>query len=353
MIKKVIKIDRKSEEIIKEITSLSKAIKRPVKLMEVCGTHTQAIAKYSIRSILPENIILVSGPGCPVCVTPQKIIDEAVKLAIEGIPIATYGDMLRVPGTEMSLEKARQEGADIFIVESTTDALSLKEKHSNLVFLAIGFETTAPMTAYAVKKGLDIICAHKTIPEAMQALFSEKDNSIDGFINPGHVSAIIGTKAYLNIDAPQVIAGFEPEDILTAILMLLRQIKNKTKNVENGYTRIVKPEGNIKAEKLAESVFDKCDTDWRGIGTIPKSGLRLKDIYKTRDATETYADILKNLPEPKENKRCRCADVMTGKISPKQCPLFAKGCSTENPIGPCMVGSEGPCMIAYRYRDKI
>jgi len=346
-------LEQKTGKTIKEILSISKTLKKPVKIMEVCGTHTQSIAKYGIRSILPENITLVSGPGCPVCVTPQKTIDEAVKLAQEGIPIATYGDMLKVPGTDMSLEKARANGANIFIVESTTDALKLKEQHNNLIFLAIGFETTTPMTAYAVKNGLDIICAHKTIPEAMQAIISDKENQIDGFINPGHVSTIIGTEAYLNIDMPQVIAGFEPEDVLKAILMLLHQIKDNRKKVENGYTLAVRPEGNIKARQLTESVFDKCDADWRGIGTIPKSGLKLKEKYKGQDAIQKYANILKNLPEPKENKECRCADVMLGKISPEQCPLFAKGCDIENPIGPCMVGSEGACMITYRYRDKI
>ncbi|MCK5042700.1 MAG: hydrogenase formation protein HypD [Candidatus Aenigmarchaeota archaeon] len=347
------KVKAVTGKIIKEIASISKTLKRPVKIMEVCGTHTQTIAKYSIRSILPENITLVSGPGCPVCVTPQKTIDKAVRLAIKGIPIATYGDMLKVPGTVMSLEKARANGADIFIVESTTDALKLKEQHKDLVFLAIGFETTTPMTAYAVKKGLDIICAHKTIPEAMQAIISDKNNQIDGFINPGHVSIIIGTKAYLKIDTPQVIAGFEPEDVLAAILMLLHQIKDNKKKVENEYTKAVRPEGNIEAKQLTENVFEKCDAQWRGIGTIPKSGLKLKDRYKAQDAIQKYADILKDLPEPKNNKECRCADVMLGKINPQQCPMFAKGCDIENPIGPCMVGSEGACMIAYRYRDKI
>lgn len=341
------------KQIIDNISDISKAIKRPIKFMEVCGTHTQAIARYGIRSVLPENITLVSGPGCPVCVTPQKTIDETVKLAIEGIPIATYGDMLKVPGTDMSLEKARENGADIFIVESTTDALKLKEQHKNLVFLAIGFETTTPMTAYAVKKGLDIICAHKTIPEAMQMIASDKNNQIDGFLNPGHVSTIIGIEGYLKIDIPQVIAGFEPEDVLAAILMLLRQIRDNKKNVENGYTRAVRPEGNPEARQLTASVFEKCDTDWRGIGMIPLSGLRLKNIYKLQDARQKYSDILKNLPEPKENKECRCADVIIGKIHPKQCAAFARLCTEENPIGPCMVGSEGACRVAYRYRDKI
>lgn len=342
-----------TDKIIKDIENIAEQIKKPIKLMEICGTHTQTIAKYGIRSVLPENITLVSGPGCPVCVTPQKTIDEAVKLAIEGIPIVTYGDMLKVPGTDISLEKAKENGANIFIVESTTDALKLKERNKDLVFLAIGFETTTPMTAYAVKKGLDIICAHKTIPEAMQVIISDKKNRIDGFINPGHVSTIIGTNAYLKIDTPQVIAGFEPEDVLAAIRMLLHQIRNNRRDVENGYSCVVRPEGNPKARQLTESVFDRCDADWRGIGMIPQSGQKLKNKYKAQDAIQKYRDILKDLPEPIENKRCRCADVMMGKISPEQCPLFANECDIENPVGACMVGSEGTCMIAYRYRDKI
>ena len=338
-----------TDNIITKINKLAKEIGRPIKLMEVCGTHTQTIAKYGIKSILPKNIKLVSGPGCPVCVTPQRTIDEAVTLALNKIPIATYGDMLRVPGSESSLETAKQTGADVFIVESTIDAVRLKKTHPNIVFLGIGFETTTPMSAWAVKNGLDILCAHKTIPEAMNLIVSDPKNEIDGFLNPGHVSSIIGLEPYKKINAPQVIAGFEPEDVLQSILMLLRQIKNNEKKVENQYTRAVKEEGNPKARQLIESVFEKCDANWRGLGSIPKSGLMLKYEYIEQDARKKHADILKNIPKPKENKACRCAEVIMGKIEPKECPLFSKACTEDNPIGPCMVGAEGACRISYKY----
>ncbi|MBW6462508.1 MAG: hydrogenase formation protein HypD [DPANN group archaeon] len=345
-------VDENLKNLISEINKTAEDINRSIKIMEVCGTHTQTIAKYGIKSILPKNIELVSGPGCPVCVTPQKTIDSAVRLAIKGIPIATYGDMLKVPGTEMSLETAKENGANIFIVESTIDALKLKAQYPNLVFLAIGFETTTPMTAWAVKNGLDIICAHKTIPEAMNLIVSNKDNQIDGFLNPGHVSSIIGTKPYKNINASQVIAGFEPKDILKSLLMLLRQIKADKKDVENNYTTIVDDDGNNKARELTSSVFDQCDSNWRGIGTIKDSGLKLKKEYQTHDAIDKYKKLLKNIPEPKENTKCKCTNVIMGMIEPEQCPLFSKICTPDNPIGPCMVGSESGCKIAYKYRGE-
>ncbi len=343
-------VDTDTENIISEIKEIAEDINRPVKIMEVCGTHTQTIAKYGIKTLLPENIQLVSGPGCPVCVTPQRTIDSAVRLAQNGIPIATYGDMLKVPGTEMSLEVAKENGSKVFIVESTIDALKLKTEYPNLVFLAIGFETTTPMTAWAVKNGLDIICAHKTIPEAMNVIVSNQDNQIDGFLNPGHVSAIIGTRPYRDINAPQVIAGFEPEDVLKSILMLLKQINTDRKEVENNYTKIVNDDGNKKARALTSSIFETCDSEWRGIGIIKDSGLKLKKQYQNHDAMEKYRELLKDLPEPKDNKGCRCADVIMGVIEPKKCPLFSKVCTPDNPTGPCMVGTESACKIAYKYR---
>ncbi len=345
-------VDTDTKNIISEIKEIAKDINRPIKIMEVCGTHTQAIAKYGIKSILPKNIILVSGPGCPVCVTPQKTIDSAVRLANNGIPIATYGDMLKVPGTEMSLEVAKENGKKVFIVESTIDALKLKTQYPNLVFLAIGFETTTPMTAWAVKNGLDIICAHKTIPEAMNLIVSDPNNKIDGFLNPGHVSSIIGTRPYRDINAPQVIAGFEPEDIIKSILMLLKQIKADRKEVENNYTKIVNDAGNKKAQDIVSEVFEQCDSEWRGIGIIKDSGLKLKKEYQPHDAIEKYRDLLKHLPEPKDNKGCKCADVIMGIIEPKKCPLFSKVCTPDNPTGPCMVGTESACKIAYKYRGE-
>ncbi|NOR84939.1 hydrogenase formation protein HypD [archaeon] len=340
-----------TNNIITKINSIAKKINKPVKIMEVCGTHTNAIAKYGIKQVIPKNIKLISGPGCPVCVTPQKTIDITVHLANNQIPIATYGDMLRVPGSEMSLEQAKQNGATVLLVESTIDAIKLKKDHPNLVFLSIGFETTTPMSAWGIKNGLDIICAHKTMPEALQTITENPENQIDGFLNPGHVSSIIGVKAYNQINASQVIAGFESEDILESILMLLIQIKNKEKKVENQYSRIVSYDGNLKAQELVNSVFKKSDSEWRGIGNIKNSGITLKNKYEKHDAIKKYKDILKNLPETKENKACKCAEVIMGKIEPKECPLFSKTCTQDTPIGPCMVGSEGACRISYKYNN--
>ena len=337
--------------LIKKITTIAKEINKPIKIMEVCGTHTNAIAKYGIKQVIPKNIKLISGPGCPVCVTPQKTIDIAVHLANNQIPIATYGDMLKVPGSEMSLEQAKQNGATVLLVESTIDAIKLKKDYPNLVFLSIGFETTTPMSAWGIKNGLDIICAHKTMPEALQTITENPENQIDGFLNPGHVSSIIGVKAYNQINASQVIAGFEPEDILESILILLIQIKNKEKKVENQYLRIVTYDGNLKAQELTNDVFKKSDSEWRGIGNIKNSGLALKNKYEQQDAIKKYNNILKNLPETKENKACKCAEVIMGKIEPKECPLFSKTCTQDSPIGPCMVGSEGACRISYKYNN--
>ena len=337
--------------LIENINIITKKINKTVKIMEVCGTHTNAIAKYGIKQVLPKNIKLISGPGCPVCVTPQKTIDIAVHLANNQIPIATYGDMLRVPGSEMSLEQAKQNGANIQLVESTIDAIKLQKDHPNIVFLGIGFETTTPMSAWAVKNGIDIICAHKTMPEALTVITENPKNKIDGYLNPGHVSSIIGVKAYEQINASQVIAGFLPEDILESILMLLIQIKNNEKKIENQYSRIVTYNGNIKAQKLVNSVFEKCDSEWRGIGNIKNSGLRLKNKYEKQDAIKKYKDILKNMPDTKENKACKCAEVIMGKIDPKECPLFSKTCTQDSPIGPCMVGTEGACRISYKYNN--
>ncbi|MEA3229807.1 MAG: hydrogenase formation protein HypD [archaeon] len=339
--------------ILEKIRRVSQRIGKDVSIMEVCGTHTQTIARYGIKSLLPENVKIVSGPGCPVCVTPQKIVDISVRLALEGKPVATYGDMLKVPGTEMSLEGARSEGADVFVVESTVDALRMKKDYKDIIFLAIGFETTTPMTAYAVKKGLDIICAHKTIPEAMVAIADDSDNKIDGFLNPGHVSAITGVDAYECVKAPQVISGFEPEDVLVSVFMLLSQIENGLALVENQYGRVVKKEGNPVALELTDSVFKKCDAEWRGLGIIAQSGLILNKKYMKYDAEKKYADILDNLPVPKMNPECRCAEVIMGKIEPCECPLFSRLCNPDMPVGPCMVGSESSCRIAYKYREAV
>ncbi|PIN70681.1 hydrogenase formation protein HypD [Candidatus Woesearchaeota archaeon CG11_big_fil_rev_8_21_14_0_20_43_8] len=342
--------DLKNPDILKgiifKINKIAKDLKEPVNLMEVCGTHSQTIAKYGIRSILPKNVRLISGPGCPVCVTSQQDIDNIIELARQGVTVVTYGDMLRVPGTVMTLEKARAEGADVKHVYSALDSL----KYKDAVFFAIGFETTAPMTAVAVKKGLTIYPAHKTIPAALSALIS-MELKISGFLQPGHVSAIIGSRSYSDLKIAQVISGFEAIDVLSSIYMLLEMIRDGKKGLHNEYLRIVSDEGNIKAQKILDEVFRPSDALWRGLGCIKGSGLTLKDKYKDQDAKIIYADILDKVPVAKEPKGCRCGDVLCGLCRPNECPLFSKSCTPKTPNGACMVSHEGSCQIEYRYGD--
>ncbi|MFC1617904.1 hydrogenase formation protein HypD [Patescibacteria group bacterium] len=334
-----------------DIKKLAKQIKQSVRLMEVCGTHTEAIAKAGIRQLMPKNIELVTGPGCPVCVTDQRDIDAIVELALRDVPIACYGDVLRVPGTKMSLEQARAEGASVHVVYSTEDALALKKDYPELVFFGIGFETTAPMTASAIKRGLAVYSVHKYFPPAMLALAKDPQIQIDGFINPGHVSAIIGAKPYRAIKKPQVIAGFTPSDVLQAIEMLLKQINLRQSLVENQYTRLVHPTGNHKAQRLLDQVFEPATATWRGLGAIPKSGMKIKPKFSDYNAEKKYAKIIAALPKPTKTARgCQCAAVIKGQIKPAQCKLFAKQCEPEKPIGACMVSREGACRIAYEHR---
>jgi hydrogenase expression/formation protein HypD len=338
-------------KLIEQINKISAEIRRPISLMEVCGTHTQAVARFGIKQVLPKNIKLVSGPGCPVCVTPQQDIDNVVKLALCGIPIITYGDMLRVPGTRMSLAQAREEGAKVFAVYSVLDALKLNgtDAANDAVFFAVGFETTAPMTAFSLKNGMNIYCAHKTMPQAMKAV-AESAANVGGFLNPGHVSAIIGTKPYRIISRPQVISGFEAEDILQSILMLLRMIKNKDCSVKNQYTGVVSEDGNQKAKQAILECFDACDVEWRGLGILKGSGLKIKSRFAKQDAKLIYKDILAKVPKAEEPKGCACGKVLSGLLEPSQCPLFGRKCTPENPVGPCMVSGEGSCSICYKYK---
>jgi hydrogenase expression/formation protein HypD len=331
-----------------------------VNLMEVCGTHTMAIFRSGIKQLLPENINLISGPGCPVCVTSQSDIDMMLELSkVKNVIVTTFGDMLKVPGTESSLEKERANGADIRIVYSPMDCLEIAEKNRarEIVFLAVGFETTSPAVASIVSdakekniKNFSIYCCHKLIPPAMEALLAKKEIRIDGFICPGHVSAITGTKAYESLSRdfkiPCVISGFEPADILETVLMLLKQIEEKRSQVEIQYSRAVRPEGNSLAQKMLNSVFSESDAQWRGLGTIRKSGLRLNDLYSAMEAKKRFS--LKNIPS-REPKNCLCAEVLRGVKKPSDCRLFSKVCTPENPFGPCMVSSEGTCAAWYKY----
>ncbi len=310
-----------------------------IKLMEVCGGHTHTIVKHGIRNILPKNIELVSGPGCPVCVTSQKDIDAIIEIAKSGVHVVTYGDMMRVPGTHGNLDDARADGAKVSYVYSAT------EVPDDAVFFGIGFETTTPMTAYLLKKGIKVYSAHKVMMPAME-LLTKSDNQIDGFILPGHVSAITGSKEWDSLKIPGVIAGFEERHIMYAVKDILNIIKNKENNTINDYKEAVTPNGNTKAQELIKEQFKMSDVEWRGLGTIPLSGLDPKD--ESLDAKIIFKDLINKI-KSEEPKGCKCGDVIAGLINPKDCPLFKKNCSPNSPVGACMVSREGAFQIEYSY----
>lgn len=341
---------------IKELTD-----KEEIRLMEVCGTHTVAIFKHGLRELLPDSLKLLSGPGCPVCVTPTEDVDAAILLSKKpGLILATFGDMMRVPGRIESLEMARADGADIRIVYSPLDALEMARQNPSkkVVFLGVGFETTSPNIASTVhsaqKDGLRnfyVYSCHKLIPPAMQALLEAGETKIDGFICPGHVSTIIGSLPYEFIPrdygVPCVVSGFEPTDILASIYMLVKQIKEARAEVEIQYRRCVLPSGNQKAMARLYEVFEVADSQWRGIGMIPDSGLKIKREYSQYDAGCEFDILFTNHQSPITN--CICGQILRGISTPSDCPLFGKRCTPENPVGPCMVSSEGTCGAYYKY----
>ncbi|MFC1898397.1 hydrogenase formation protein HypD [Candidatus Cloacimonadota bacterium] len=341
-------------ELIKKIVDDLHNFDQPVKFMEVCGSHTMAIGHWGIRKLLPKNIQLISGPGCPVCVTPSTVIDELIKL--KDVTIATFGDLIRVPGSTGTLEQARAEGADIRIIYSPLEALEMaKEKETVLV--GIGFETTIPGIAFTIQKaardGLDnfsVLPAFKLVPPALDALLSSGDVEVNGFILPGHVSVIIGADAYdllpekYNIGG--VVTGFEPLDILLGIQKLVNQIKEKKPKIENEYGRVVTSAGNKNAIKVVDNVLQIEDAIFRGLGMIPNSGLGIRSEFAKYDAIKKYN---MEITDTEKNTGCRCADVLKGLIVPPECALFEKTCQPNNPIGPCMVSSEGSCAAYYKY----
>jgi len=336
-----------------------KNIKR-INLMEVCGTHTMAIARNGLKSKFPGNVVMLSGPGCPVCVTPAGMIDAAVEIAkMPGVIITTFGDMVRVPGSASSLEKERSAGADVRMVYSPHDALDIAASNpkKQVVFLGVGFETTSPTIAATVIwaqkrkiKNFTVLSMFKTIPNALKAILAVKDRRIDGFLLPGHVSAIIGEKPYAFLSAkygvPAVISGFEPDDILKSVEMLVAMIDSGAPSVKNQYSRAVKPEGNPIARETINTVFAEADSQWRGIGCIPKSGLVFKKAYSAFDAAGRFK--IKS-GEKKENAYCLCGNILTGLNAPQDCKLFGSACTPRDPIGPCMVSSEGACAAQYKY----
>ncbi len=339
------------KKLLKSIQIKAQKIGRPLRLMELCGTHSQTIAQNGIKSLMPDNIRLVSGPGCPVCVTAQKDIDIMVGLALAGIPVAVYGDAVQVPGNLMSLEEAGRKGAEVYIVYDITEAVKIAQKKPQLVFFGLGFETTTGMTAWAIKQGLMVYSAHKLFPPAMKALLANKKIKVDGFIDPGHVSVIIGVDVYCQFPIPQVVAGFEGKDVLIAIEKLLTQILNKERKVENAYQRLVKKEGNLKAQKLIQEVFKVADADWRGLGKIKKSGLKIRSKYQQQDAEVVHKKLIQKIKKEIKIKpsACQCGLVLQGLVEAKQCPLFGRSCTPDNPQGACMVSVEGSCNVEFRY----
>lgn len=354
----------RNPEITKKILSAIKAeSNKDIRLMEVCGTHTVAIFRSGIKDALPDNISLISGPGCPVCVTPNHDIDIAIEIAKSNdVILATFGDMIRVPGSYSSLEKERAEGADVRVVYSSLDALNIAQQNTGrqVVLLGIGFETTSPTIAGAIisaKKdnisNFYVLSTHKLIPPAMKLLLEAGEVKIDGFICPGHVSTIIGSQAYefiaSDFGVPCVVAGFEPMDILQGVLMLVRQINNRQAKVEIGYRRIVRHEGNITAQGIINEVFEVCDAKWRGLGVVPQSGLAIKEAFRQFDARHIFAVNVESKDDP---KGCLCGEVLRGVKTPYNCAFFGKACTPESPIGPCMVSSEGTCSAYFKYGRK-
>ena len=346
-----------AEFLLKKIDEL---IDRPVRFMEVCGTHTVAIFRAGIRQLLPEKVELVSGPGCPVCVTPNDYLDTAIAYARrQDVIITTFGDMLKVPGTTSSLLKVKAEGADIRIVYSPIDSLQIAKDNpaKQVIILAVGFKTTSPTAAATILaakqqeiKNFYVLTAHKLTPPAIKALLSDDKVKVDGFLLPGHVCVITGTKPFAFIaedyHLPAVVSGFEPLEILQSVYMLAKQLYEQRAQIENQYKYVVKPEGNLQAQKIMQMVYTPADANWRGLGKIPNSGLDVNEAFGQFDA-------LKQIPITKEVSKeapgCRCGEVLRGIVKPTQCPLFGKICTPQHAVGSCMVSVEGSCAAWYKY----
>ena len=333
---------------------------RPVRLMEVCGTHTMAIFRHGIRALLPDTITLLSGPGCPVCVTAQGDIDAFVALSRrKDVTVTTFGDLMRVPGSGSCLQRETAEGADVRMVYSPMDAVNLaaERPQKEVVFLGVGFETTAPTIAAAILtaqkmqlENFSVYCAHKTVPTALMALMDNPKVQIDGFLLPGHVSVIIGRDAYgpffHRYQTPSVIAGFEPVDVLRGVLELVTMFEKGRPGLGNVYPRAVTDQGNPQAQQVMANVFEPCDAAWRGLGVIPQSGLSIRQGFTEFDAVRRFNLKVLDRSEP---KGCACGEILSGTKTPPQCALFRKLCTPMNPVGPCMVSSEGTCAAYYRY----
>ncbi len=346
------------------VRGIESACQREFRIMEVCGTHTVSLFRSGVRSLLPASLSLVSGPGCPVCVTDQRDIDGFIALSRqERTTIATFGDLMRVPGTKSSLAEERARGADVRMVYSPLDALKIARdsSHQRVIFLGVGFETTAPAIAAAIMAAQQekltnffVYSAHKLVSPALEKLMAISGVHIDGFLLPGHVSVIIGTNAYEpfveKFKVPSVIAGFEPVDLLEAIHRLVIQLKQGEVRLENAYPRAVTDDGNPAAQKLLDDVFDVQDTEWRGLGSMPKSGLKIKDAFQQFDAEKVFSI---EVPKTSVASGCCCGEILTGRKIPADCMLYRKSCTPTHPVGPCMVSSEGTCAAFYRYGGEM
>ena len=349
-----------ARELIEAISRLCAG--RSMNLMEVCGTHTVSIGRYGLRGAMPEGLRLLSGPGCPVCVTSNHDIDTAIAMArVPDVIVTTFGDMVRVPGSSTTLGAERAAGADVRVVYSPLDALDVARKNPGrpVVFIGVGFETTTPVVGASIQmaeeEGLAnyyVLAAHKRTAPALEAIANDPDTRVDGFILPGHVSTITGLAPYRflaeRFGVPGVVTGFEPVDILSSVARLATMIDRGEPAIENAYGRGVLDEGNRAAQAVIDEVFEPCDAVWRGLGPIPRSGLRIRERYVAHDALANFTPEVEPVREP---CGCRCGDVLRGIINPTQCPLFGRVCTPESPVGPCMVSSEGSCAAYYRYRN--
>ena len=352
----------RNPELIKSyLDQIKKIVTKPWTIMEICGGQTHGLVKNGILDLLPSEINMIHGPGCPVCVTPISVIDQAINLSMRrGVILCSFGDMLRVPGSESSLLEAKANGADIRMLYSPLEAVTIASENpqNEVVFFAVGFETTAPANALAVLqahrkklKNFSILVSHVTVPPAIEAIMSDEECNIQGFLAAGHVCAIMGTSEYetlcRQLKIPMVVTGFEPVDLMHGILMIVNQLENGESRLENQYKRIVRPEGNKEAVKLIKEVFTICDKEWRGIGTIPKSGFRIHEKYWEFDAIRKLNP--KKTPI-QESSLYIAGQILKGLKKPIECPAFENQCSPENPLGAPMVSSEGACSAYYQYK---
>ena len=354
----------RDRETAKKVMDKLEAMDLHLTLMHVCGTHQDTLMKSGLDTEFQRvGVDIRQGPGCPVCVTPPKEIEEVLALARAGVTITAFGDVMKVPGEEGSLNDAKAEGADVRIVFGVDDAVALARKtRKEVVFMGIGFETTAPMTASALlsdpPENFSVISCHRTVPPALAAIAGMGEVRLQGMIQPGHVSAIIGTKPYEFLSrqyrVPQVVAGFEPLDLMMGVYMLARQVREGRAEVENEYSRVVHADGNPSAVKAIDDVFEPSDVLWRGFPVIPGSGLAIRRRFEAHDARKRFQDLLRPVEEKEygEVEGCRCGEMLRGILTSEECPLFGTSCTPATPMGPCMVSREGSCYIAHRYRKR-